>query len=61
MHGSLMRGEISFITWKKNKFIEVKEDKVVFDKEMQDRLWKISLDLCKDEKTAQIAGKLEKL
>ena len=50
-----------FITWKKNKFIEVKEDKFAFDKEMQDRLWKISLDLCKDEKTAQIAEKLEKL
>ena len=50
-----------FITWKKNKFIEVKQDKFAFDQGMQDRLWKISLDLCKDEKTAQIAEKLEKL
>ena len=50
-----------FITWRKNKFIEVKQDEVVFDKGMQDRLWKISLDLCKDEETAQIAEKLEKL
>ena len=47
-----------FITWKDNKFTELKQDKVVFDKEMQDKLWKISLDLCKDEKTAQIAEKL---
>jgi len=47
-----------FITWRKSKFIELEEDKAVFDKEMQDKLWKISLDLCKDEKTAQIAEKL---
>ena len=46
-----------FITWKDNKFTEKKQDKVVFDKEMQDKLWKISLDLCKDEKTTQIAEK----
>lgn len=43
------------ITWKKKKFIEMKQDKVVFDQELQDKLWKISLDLCKDKKTAQIA------
>jgi hypothetical protein len=49
------------ITWKENKFIEVNRDKFAFDKAMQDRLWKISLDLCKDKKTAQIAEKLEKL
>ena len=46
-----------FITWKKKNFTEMKQDKVVFDKEMQDKLWKISLDLCKDEKTAQISEK----
>ena len=46
-----------FITWKDNKFTELKQDKVVFDKEMQDKLWKISLDLCKDEITVQIAEK----
>ena len=50
-----------FITWKKNEFIEVNQDHVEFDKELQDKLWKISLDLCKDEKTAQIAEKLERL
>ena len=49
------------ITWKKNNFIEVNEDKIVFDQEMQDRLWNISLELCKDEKTTQIAESLSKL
>ena len=47
-----------FITWKKQKFTEMKQDKVELDKELQDKLWNISLDLCKDEKTAQIAKKL---
>ena len=46
-----------FLTWDKNQFTEKKQDKVVFDKEMQDKLWNISLDLCKDEKTTQIAEK----
>jgi hypothetical protein len=46
-----------FITWKDNNFTELLEEKFVFDKEMQDKLWKISVDLCKDEKTAQIAEK----
>jgi nucleoside-diphosphate-sugar epimerase len=45
------------ITWEDKKFTEMVQDKVVFDKEMQDKLWNISLDLCKDEKTAQIAEK----
>lgn len=53
---SLMKSG-KFITWKKDMFIEIEEDKDVFDKEMQDKLWKISLDLCKDEKTTQIAEK----
>lgn len=47
-----------FITWKKSKFIGLKEDKAIFDEELQDKLWKISLDLCKDEKTAKIAESL---
>ena len=46
-----------FITWKKDKFIEIEEEKDIFDKQMQKKLWKISLDLCKDEKTTQIAEK----
>ena len=47
-----------FITWKKDKFAEMKQDSNVFDKKLQDNLWDISLDLCKDEKTVQIAEKL---
>lgn len=47
-----------FITWKKNKFIKIKEDEFILDQEMQDRLWNASLQLCKDEKTFQIAENL---
>ena len=47
-----------FITWKQNKFIDLEQDKAVLDQGLQDKLWKISVDLCKDEKTAQIAEKL---
>jgi hypothetical protein len=48
-----------FITWKKGEFIALEEDQVVFDQGMQEKLWKTSLDLCDDEKTARIAEKLE--
>jgi hypothetical protein len=48
----------NLITWKKNNFIELDEDKNVFVIEMQDRLWEISLELCKDEKTTKIANSL---
>jgi short-subunit dehydrogenase involved in D-alanine esterification of teichoic acids len=44
-----------FLTWKKNKFIEIEQGNDVLDKEMQDKLWNISLELCNDEKTTQIA------
>jgi hypothetical protein len=47
-----------FITWKKSEFVDIKEDSAVLNKEMQDRLWKISLGLCADEKTNQIAENL---
>jgi hypothetical protein len=47
-----------FFTWKKQEFVEKEEDKTVLDKEMQDRLWKISLDLCQDEQTTRIAARL---
>ena len=47
-----------FITWKKDKFIEMNEDEIVLNHEMQDRLWKTSLELCMDEKTTQVAEKL---
>lgn len=48
------------LTWKKNEFIDIKEDSSVLNKEMQDRLWKISLELCADVKTNQIAENLQK-
>lgn len=47
-----------FITWKKNEFVNITEDEPVLNKEMQDRLWTISLQLCRDEKTIQIAKSL---
>jgi short-subunit dehydrogenase involved in D-alanine esterification of teichoic acids len=47
-----------FITWKKNEFIEINEDEIILNQEMQDRLWNVSLQLCKDEKTTQIAENL---
>jgi len=49
-----------FVTWKKNEFMEIKEEEVVFNQEMQDRLWKISLELCEDEKTIQISDTLHR-
>jgi hypothetical protein len=48
-----------FITWKKNEFIGMKEEETVFNQEMQERLWKISLELCKDEKTTKIADRIQ--
>jgi len=47
-----------FITWKNNEFIEIKEDEIVLNQELQDRLWSASLQLCKDEKTTRIAENL---
>ena len=47
-----------FITWKKNEFIEINEDEIILNQEIQDRLWSASLQLCKDEKTTQIAENL---
>jgi len=47
-----------FITWKKNAFTEIAENNDVLNQELQDRLWNISLGLCADEKTIQIAETL---
>jgi short-subunit dehydrogenase involved in D-alanine esterification of teichoic acids len=47
------------VTWKKNEFIRLKEEETVTRQDMQERLWKISLELCKDEKTIQIANSLQ--
>jgi hypothetical protein len=47
-----------FVTWKKNEFIGMKEEETLFSREVQDRLWKISMELCRDEKTTRIAERL---
>jgi len=46
-----------FITWKKNAFTELAQDADVLDKNLQAKLWDISLDLCNDEETTHIAEK----
>jgi hypothetical protein len=46
------------MTWKKNEFIEIDEDSAVTNRELQDKLWQLSLELCADEKTNQIADNL---
>jgi len=57
--GESLKKSGKFITWKKNEFIGIKEEEIVFDKAIQERLWKISLELSKDEKTTKIAEKLQ--
>jgi hypothetical protein len=47
-----------FITATKQGFVEKEEEATVSDQALQDKLWDISLDLCKDEDTRQIASKL---
>ncbi len=47
-----------FFTWEKELFTEINEDKIVSDKKLQEKMWKISLDLCKDEKSVQNANHL---
>ena len=47
-----------FITWKNNKFVDIKEDMNILNPDLQDRLWEISLKLCADEKTTQISKSL---
>lgn len=49
------------ITWKHHEFTEIKADELVPNQDLQDRLWKISLELCHDDKTTQIAERLRKL
>jgi short-subunit dehydrogenase involved in D-alanine esterification of teichoic acids len=48
-----------FVTWKNNKFTGMKEAETTFSQEIQERLWKISLELCKDEKTTKIADSFQ--
>lgn len=47
-----------FITWKDSAFVEMKHDEYAADPKLQERLWIVSLELCNDEKTVQIAEKL---
>ena len=50
-----------FLTWKKNQFIEIEQGDDVLDKELQDKLWNISLQLCNDEKTTQITERFQRI
>lgn len=47
-----------FVTWKKSEYVEMEESSDVLNQELQDRLWKISLELCGDEKTKQIGERM---
>jgi hypothetical protein len=48
-----------YFTSKKGAFVEKVEDAAaVLDREQQERLWKISLELCRDEQTTRIAAGL---
>ncbi|MTI29596.1 SDR family NAD(P)-dependent oxidoreductase, partial [Xanthovirga aplysinae] len=46
------------ITWKKNSFVEMKQKNTTLNQGQLDKLWAISLDLCKDEKTHEIGDRL---
>jgi hypothetical protein len=48
-----------FVTWKNNAFTGMKEEESIFNQEIQERLWNISLELCRDEKTTDIANTLQ--
>ena len=47
-----------FITWKDNKFPEMKRDDYALDKANQEKLWSVTLELCNDKRTSQIAERL---
>jgi hypothetical protein len=47
-----------FVTWKNNEFIKMQEEETLLSREILERLWETSLELCMDEKTTQIAEKL---
>ena len=48
-----------FVTWKNNEFIGMKEEETVFAREIQEKLWKISLELCNDDTTTKISDRLQ--
>ncbi len=43
------------ITWKKNKFITIEEKGELLNHKMQNKLWELSVKLCNDDKTSEIA------
>ncbi len=47
------------ITWKKNKFVEIPEDAQALNQLQQDKLWRMSMDLCGDKHTIDLAHNLE--
>ena len=57
-HEESLKRSGKFITWTNNEFLEMKRDDYALDKKLQEKLWNISLDLCKDERTVQIAENL---
>ena len=53
-----MKRSGKFITWKKGAFVEMPHDDYAADPKLQERLWKVSLDLCNDQETIRIAEQL---
>lgn len=49
-----------FISLKDTIFVDIEETENTLDHEQQDKLWEMSLELCKDEKTLQISKELHK-
>lgn len=47
-----------FMTSRKGRFVEKSEDGAVLDRAMQEKLWSLSLELCKDDETRRIADEL---
>ncbi len=47
------------MTWKKGAFIEIDEKDFALDEALQDKLWDISLSLCKDDKTLEISNEIQ--
>lgn len=47
-----------FLSWKDKSYVELSQDPNVLDENLQDKLWDISLELCKDRAAVEIAGQL---
>jgi short-subunit dehydrogenase involved in D-alanine esterification of teichoic acids len=54
-----LRRSGKFITWKNHEFKGMNEEETRFSHEVQEKLWEISLALCKDEKTTKITNSLQ--